>query len=496
MAKYRLLFCLLILTGVSFYVLWSIYGCKPSTPIHPYRYENYWKDQALKDIIPYWSKFAIDHEHGAFYTNLDAHWQSFGDSSKYPSMISRHLFAYSVAYLLSGNDQYLKVAEDTKKYLLSKAWDKEYGGWYDLLNVSGEPLQTSKSMFVQVYTITGLTLYYFITHDPEVLDYIERSNTLLESKGWDSLSAGYYSVFNRDWTIKDSTKSFSSVVPPVSGHLLYLYLATRQETYLNQAVRIMNTVQNKMRDPDSGWVLESFTPDWKYINPHSNENEINIGHNIEAAWMWLRLNLIKENARYGQAAIALADQLHRLAYKPASGIWPNALANDSSGQYTPYTYWWIQAYGLMFDLTLFKTTRSESFLNSFDQGAQLWDSGFVDKINGDTHFALWEDGRIKEDIKAGPYKASYHNMEHALLNHLYAALWVNCHPVILHFNIVKSKEGDLLYPLPIEGDEYKITKVWIDDKPYPVDPGNNLYIRLPSLNNARIKVKLQSGKSD
>lgn len=496
MIKYKLYFFYSLFSGTCIAIILLFFSCKSSVSDKSFRDENYWKDQALKDIIPYWSKFAIDHRQGAFYTNLDAHWQPFRDSSKYPSMISRHLFSYSAAYLLSGDDQYLKVAEDTKNYLLSKAWDKEYGGWFDLLSDSGNPLQTSKSMFVQVYTITGLTLYYFITHDPEVLNYIEQSNKLLESKGWDSLSAGYYSSFNRDWSVKDSTKSFSSVVPPVSGHLLYLYLATRQDNYLNQAIRIMNTVLDKMKDPHSGWILESFTPEWSYINSPVDENEINVGHNIEAAWMWLRLNLIKENPAFRKAAVSLADQLHQMAFKPTSGLWPNAVANDSSGRYTPYTYWWIQAYGLMFDLTLYKTTGSASYLYSFDRGAQLWDSGFVDRKNGDTHFALWEDGRIKDSTKAGPYKASYHNMEHALLNHLYTALWVNHHPVVLYFNIVESKEGDLLYPLPIEGDDYKITKVWIFDKPFPVDPGNNLYIRLPSLKNARIKVELQSEKSD
>jgi hypothetical protein len=150
----------------------------------------------------------------------------------------------------------------------------------------------------------------------------------------------------------------------------------------------------------------------------------------------------------------------------------------------------------MLDLNLYKTTGSLSYLNSFDRGAQVWDSGFVDRINGDTHFALWEDGRIKDSTKAGPYKASYHNMEHALLNHLYTALWVNHHPVTVYFNIEESKQGDKLYPLPIEGDKYQITKVWIDDKPYPGVREGNLFIELPTLNNARIKVELQSKKSD
>ena len=102
---------------------------------------------------------------GHLFTNLDSLWQPFGNSDKYPSMISRHLFSYSVSYLLSGNEGDLKIAEKTVKWLLDHAWDKEYGGWFDSMDENGNPVETTKTTFVQVYAITGLTMYYFITHD-------------------------------------------------------------------------------------------------------------------------------------------------------------------------------------------------------------------------------------------------------------------------------------------------------------------------------------------
>ncbi|MFH0992483.1 MAG: hypothetical protein V1799_20985 [bacterium] len=45
---------------------------------------EFWKDQALKDIIPYWTRNEMDHKHGAFITNLDRKWQPLGSSEKYP----------------------------------------------------------------------------------------------------------------------------------------------------------------------------------------------------------------------------------------------------------------------------------------------------------------------------------------------------------------------------------------------------------------------------
>ena len=52
----------------------------------------------------------------------------------------------------------------------------------DALQPSGDPMEYSKSTFVQVYVITGLAMYYTVTHDKEILDYINKSNDLLEQK--------------------------------------------------------------------------------------------------------------------------------------------------------------------------------------------------------------------------------------------------------------------------------------------------------------------------
>jgi hypothetical protein len=47
---------------------------------------------------------------------------------------------------------------------------------------------------------------------------VEQANNLLESKVWDQGVGGGYSVMNRDWSLKDSNKSFSSQITPVSGY--------------------------------------------------------------------------------------------------------------------------------------------------------------------------------------------------------------------------------------------------------------------------------------
>jgi cellobiose epimerase len=456
---------------------------------------NYWKTQALTDIMPFWTKYALDKKSGAFFTNLNSLWLPFGSQDKYPSMVSRHLFSYSVAYLLSGDEDNLKIADNTVKWLLENAWDKEYGGWYDALDSEGKPVQTTKTTFVQVYAITGLTLYYFVTHDSTVLNYIEKSNELLESKVWDSTSGGYFNMMNRDWTVSDSNKSFSSQVTPVSGYLIYLYQATREKKYLDQINRILDTTMNKMADKESGWILENFDRNWNYISGKEDETEINIGHNIEAAWMLFRNYLLSGNPDHLKSAKILTRKINKYGALHEKEIWLTTVGRSSSAMHGPDTYWWVQAYGNMFNLYLHHVLGESQYLDDFQKGASFWNSCFMDKKHGDTYFSVDTAGRTNDKTKATRFKTSYHSIEHCLLNMLCLDLWINNTPVEFHFRISYSHDGDLLYPSILEDENIKISKVVIDalNQPDLLQDGQD--IRLPDLNNSKVVVTLENRKN-
>lgn len=409
---------------------------------------NYWRDQAIYEILPYWSKYAMDSDSGAFITNLDTDWDPVSDSHKYPSMIGRHIFSYSAAYLMTGNDEYLAIAQKTRDFLLEHAWDDDNGGWYDVLNRDGTPAVTSKNMFIQTYALTGLAMYYFVTRDREVLRYIEKTDSLLEANLWDGVNGGYFNMAGKEWQIVDSNKSFASQVAPVSGYLLYLSLATGDTVYLNKSQEIMHCVTDRMKDPESGWILEYFDKNWNELE--SDPDLINVGHNLEVAWMLLRLAMIKDAGKMPETALQLEDSLFAKAYMKETGLWHTSLGRKDPGITDDFTYWWIQAYGNMYSLCSYRISGNIERLDQFRKGAEFWDRYFLDRKNGDTYTSVSMAGVAKDSTKANPYKTSYHSIEHCLLNYLYLNFWVNHEPVTLHFNIVQPEEGDLLFPIPVE----------------------------------------------
>lgn len=451
---------------------------------------EYWKEQALTDVIPFWTKYARDTLYGAFRTNLDEKWNPVADTLKYPSMISRQVFGYSVAYLLSGEEKYLETARKTKDFLLKNAWDNQYGGWFDVLDREGIPVKTTKNMFIQVYAVTGLAMYYLVTHDKEVLQYIEDANNLIETKVWDNINGGYYNVMTQDWQILDSRKTFAAQVAPVSGYLLYLYMATRDRKYLDQARRIMDVVCSRMTDSRHNWILEVCDKTWNYLP--GNPDVVNIGHNQEVAWMLMRLCLLEENPLYFNDANQLRENIRKWGFDENKGVWYSTIDRTNPQNHGNVSDWWIQAYGNMFSLISYRISKEEKCLEDFEKGSGFWNSYFMDHKYGGTYLSVYPSGEVKDSEKGNPYKTCYHSMEHSLLNYAYLNLWVNHQPVELHFSIRTNEKADTLYPSPVEGNDIKIMKAIVRNEGKNEQPeiaGQSVI--LPGSGDLKIKVLLK-----
>jgi cellobiose epimerase len=217
---------------------------------------NFWKQQVIQDILGPWTKHARDQKFGAFHTHLDKDWNVGVRQEKYPGMIGRHLFSYAVGYHLTGDEKHLNLARETFNYLVKNGWDHQYGGWFYELDRSGKVLAAYKDMFMHAYAITGLAMYYIVTRDEEVKNYLDQSLEIFEIRAWDKENGGgYFHSLNRDFSIKNPQKVFSPQLAPVSGYLLYLFAATREQKYLKKSEQILEMTLARMKDEESGWIM-------------------------------------------------------------------------------------------------------------------------------------------------------------------------------------------------------------------------------------------------
>ena len=453
---------------------------------------SFWKDQGLTNVLPAWVENAQTKE-GLFFAELDQKWTPEDSTTQYPGMLARHIFSLSAAYLMDGDESHLRNASRALDFLIEHGWDEKHGGWYNAVTRSGEIVDPKKSLFMQIYATTGLALYTIATKDPRARTYLERSRSFVEEHAWDQEYGGYVDALARDGTVQADHKDFSPQLAPLSGYLLYLYPATRDSSVLRKAERIMDLTLTHMQN-DEGWILERFARDWTFLPGESKNDQINVGHNLEVAWLLLRLHALTGDERYRREGLALTDQLLEKAFHEDTGAWRGDLNRKDPAEHSSTTTWWAHAYGNMLQLYAYRVTGKERYLDAFREGARFWNEHFIDQEYGGSPTRARLEGGTADGAKGKRTKTSYHSLEHSFLLYLYLDLWVNDESVSLHYRMAEPA-GERLYPLPIEDLTPQVNRVTIDGTTQTPPESGPGWVPLPETGPVEVNVKLRSSPS-
>jgi mannose/cellobiose epimerase-like protein (N-acyl-D-glucosamine 2-epimerase family) len=457
---------------------------------------GFWRNQGLSRIIPYWYDHARDTSHGAFYMNLTRSWNPIPPWDKYPAMISRQVYGFSAAYLLSGDKKYLEVARQGAEYLLKHAWDKQYGGWYGVLTQTGEPKDPGKSVDLQLYTDVGLAMYYFVTGDEEVLSRVKESVRIRRTYAHDKEFGGYYQVLNRDLTVRDSSKSKHSHYGYTGSLLINLAMATGDPEILSFAEELMQVSMEKMTDPQEGWLRgfrTRFDRRWKFDPMIVDGKEaISAGAQLTGSLAFLRLYEMTGKELYRRKGLAIGEQTLRSAWDSRRGGWydnvermpPHALLG------TPAVSWWIQCYGSFLQLHLYHITGEKEYLDRFEKMESFWNRYLIDAKFGGVFMTVSPDGVPIDSAKAVVWKASYHEMEHALLNYLYLNLYVNQKPAVLHFLLRDTRAQSKHFVSTVDDPSVQIGAVKINGRPWTSINAKERYVILPEAKVVELEVTL------
>jgi mannobiose 2-epimerase len=445
----------------------------------------FWQAQALKDLIPYWAAHAPDPENGAFFMNLSRDWKPLPPWDKVPALISRHVFGFSAAYLLSGEPKYLDIARQGADYLYQHAWDPEYGGWFDKLARDGGPLVETKSISLQLYTNVGLTAYYIASGDERALSLVRKSVDIQRTKGFDAAKGGYVQALNRDLSVANYGKNKHAHYGYIGSLLLNLYLATGDPGVLAWEKELADLSLGKMVDK-YGWIhgfRSLFDRDWQRTPALVDGNEVvSVGAELTAALAFLRLYHQTGEKKYLDAGRRLGDQVTRWGFDRGRGCWYDLIATAPPHRPVakPTVWWWVQIYGSFLQLQLYRVTGDEACLDTFRRSEEFFDSFVRDREQGGVFGSVTPDGRVMgEGRKASDseWHTSYHEMEHALLNYLYLNLYVNRTPAVLYYRLDGPGAH---FVAPVDDPAVRISSVTMDGEPWKDFDGAKRSVNVPA----------------
>jgi len=430
--------------------------------------------------------------------------------------ISRMVFGMASAYMLTGKDEYLEVAEKGTEYLrdhmrfVDKDNDVTY--WYHGTKIEGAvetKLFSSEfsddydaiPMYEQIYALAGPIQTFRVTGDKRILEDTEGTIRLFEKFFRDNEQGGYFShvdpillsPHHESLDFNKSRKNWNSVGDHAPAYLVNLFLATGEERHADFLERTFDTIAEHFPDYDnSPFVNERFHRDWSHDQEHTwQQNRAVVGHNLKIAWNLMRMNALRPKKEYQELAKKIGDLMPAVGSDRQRGGWYDVVERTLKSDENDYRFawhdrkaWWQQEQAILAYLILGGETGDPEYLKQAREAESFYNAFFLDHDEGGVYFNVLATGLPyllgTERLKGSHSMSMYHSAELCYLAATYTNLLVSKEPLPLYFKPLPEASRtlrvapDLLPPGSIE-----LRDVEIDGKPYEVFDAKTLTIELP-----------------
>ncbi|MBK6429909.1 MAG: AGE family epimerase/isomerase [Anaerolineae bacterium] len=448
--------------------------------------------------------------------------------------ISRLVYGFATAYMLTGNDRFLEGAERGTEYLRDhmRFYDRDENivYWYHGIDVEG---RREKKVFAsefgddldaipayeQIYALAGPIQTYRVSGDPRILRDAELTVDLFDRFFLDREKGGYFSHLDpitldaRSEALGPNRgkKNWNSVGDHAPAYLINLWLATGEERYGKMLEYTFDTITAHFQDYEhSPFVQEKFHEDWSHDSTHMwQQNRGVVGHNLKIAWNLLRMFGAQPKPEYEAFARKIGAIMPSVGGDQQRGGWYDVMErNPAPGEslhhfaFHDRKAWWQQEQGILAYLILHGVLGDEEYLRLARESSAFYNAFFLDHDDGAVYFNVMASGvpylMGTERLKGSHSMSGYHSFELCYLAQVYTNLLITKQPLTLYFKPLPGGFKDNILrvsPDILPANSITISEVWIDDEPYSNFDAQGLTVKLPeSKERLRVRVTVQPTK--
>ncbi|MDJ0581601.1 N-acyl-D-glucosamine 2-epimerase [Crocosphaera sp.] len=464
----------------------------------------------------------INIDYSNYRTNLTITGEKQKSGRQETDTISRLVYGFASAFLLTGDDRYLEAAEKGTEYLREhlRFKDKSEGivYWYHAVDIQDDGSQekvfasefgddfNAIPCYEQIYALAGPIQTYRITGDTKILSDAKKTVRLFDRFFKDhSERGGYYShidpitfsAHSESLGQNKARKNWNSVGDHAPAYLINLWLATEKEEYAEFLEETFDTIHAHFPDYDeSPFVQEKFFEDWSKDQEWGwQQNRAVVGHNLKIAWNLTRMFSLKEKSEYKDLANKIGNKIAADGTDRQRGGWYDVVERvEKNGDFHKYVWhdrkaWWQQEQGILAYYIMagvYREAENVSFLSYAREGTAFYNAWFLDHYSGGVYFNVLSNGHPYalggERGKGSHSMAGYHSFELCYLASIYTNLLVRQEPMDFYFKPTDGGFPDKILrvaPDILPPGSIKIKQVWIDGTPYDDFNAKKLFVRLP-----------------
>ena len=380
------------------------------------KYLSFWgecyREDLVKNIMPFWMEHGVDREHGGVYTCVDRD-GTLMDTTK--SVWFQGRFAYICAYAYNNIEQraeWLDAAKSTIDFIEAHCFDTDRHMFFEV-TADGTPLRKRRYVFSESFAAIAMAEYSKATGDKTYADKAmhifrdmrRRLTTpgLLEPKYLPTMEAQGHSI--------------TMILINVANVLRQVCDDAELEEQTELSIKAL---AQYFIHPEYKALLETVGPKGEFIDT-INGRLINPGHCIETSWFLLDVAERKGDKELQKLALQILDWSWDWGWdKEFGGIinFRDCKGFPQQDYSQDMKFWWPQCETIIACLYAYKLTGDEKYLERHRMISEWTYAHFPDHEYGEWYGYLHRDGSVAQPAKGNIFKGPFHVPRMMIRSHL------------------------------------------------------------------------------
>jgi mannobiose 2-epimerase len=259
-----------------------------------------WRQQLGATVLPYWFDTAVDWARGGYVLADDAVTGRGTPDEKQVVTQARMVWGFARAHragFSTPQRDYLRAAAHGVQFLRAHLRDREHGGYFWSVTLTGEPRDPRKRLYGEAFVLYGLVEFYRASGEAAALADALALFHELQTHAHDAKHGGWQEHFERDW--RPLPPHSPHAIVEVAGyksanthlHLMEafteLYAETKDPAVRRALVEALKLNRTYFYPRSAAKSAFHFQADWKPVTEAASAG-LSYGHNVEFAWLMLR----------------------------------------------------------------------------------------------------------------------------------------------------------------------------------------------------------------
>ena len=363
---------------------------------------NY-RENLIKNILPFWLENAIDKEYGGIFTCLDEKGNIYGEE-KSGWFQGRALWTFAKAYnVVEKSPAYLEAAKHIYEFL-SKCEDTD-GRMFFTVTRDGRGIQKRRYYFSETFAAIGCAEYYVATGNEEILHSAR--------KYFDIAYDCFTGKRKNEPKFNPEAHPFKSLSPVM---IMLSTAQTMRAVDKEQADRYAKIAKDCANEILTGGfltekaLLENVTVNGKFSDTPTGRI-VNPGHSMEAAWFLMSEGLLIGDTAMIETGKKIIDITYPLGWDQKHGgiiAFTDVLGKPPVQLEWDMKLWWPQCETMIAARLAYSLFKDEKYLRLYQELEAYCKKNFVDEKNGEWYGYLHYDNTVSNTLKGNIFKGPFH----------------------------------------------------------------------------------------